>query len=70
MKVEYKGFEIKVWREQALGGWDNLYFYICRISDGWFLQDAFTTGSDTVRDYIKYMKETVDDYLKNPKDYE
>jgi len=30
MKVNYKGFEINAEREKALGGWDNLYFYVMR----------------------------------------
>lgn len=67
MKVTYKGFEISAKREKALGGWLNLYFYIMRLSDGWFLCDSFTEGSDKVRDFIGYLKERVDNYLKDPK---
>ena len=70
MKVIYKGFEIEVKREQALGGWDNLYFSVFRLSDSWCFEDSFTEGSDTVKDYIGYMKKRIDDYLENPKDYE
>jgi len=70
MKVNYKGFEVYAKREKALGGGDNLYFYIMRKSDGYFLSDGFTTGDDTVKDYIGYLKESVDDFLKNPQDWE
>lgn len=66
MKINYKGFEISAHRARALGGWDNLYFYIERQSDGWFMEDSFTTGSDRVRDFIGYLKERVDNYLKDP----
>lgn len=52
MKVNYKGFEISAKREKALGGWRNLYFYVMRLSDGWFLCDSFTEGSDKVHDFI------------------
>jgi len=60
MKVNYRGFEIDVKRERALGGWDNLYFSIIRLSDGYIMEDSFTTGDDTVREYIGYMKERID----------
>lgn len=61
MKVEYKGYEIEVVRERCLGGWDMLYYRIFRISDGYCCVDNFTTGSDTVREYIGYMKERIDE---------
>jgi len=68
MKVIYRGFEIDVRRERALGGWDNLYFSIIRLSDGYILEDSFTTGEDTVRDYIGYMKERIDaEVAQNPR---
>ena len=70
LKVIYKGFEIEVKREQALGGWDNLYFSAYRLLDGWCLEESFTEGDDKVSDYIGYMKELVDSYLKNPEDQE
>ena len=66
MKVDYKGFEIEAKRERALGGWDNLYFYIMRVSDGWFMGDGFTEGEDKIEDFIGYLKERVDTYLKDP----
>lgn len=66
MKVIYKGFEIEAKRERALGGWLNLYFYIERQSDGWFMEDSFTEGLDKVRDFIGYLKERVDRYLEDP----
>ena len=71
MKVnDYKGFEIWCERQEALGGWDNIYFYIMRISDGWFLEDSFSDGSDNVRSVLKFCKDMVDSYLKHPGDFE
>lgn len=70
MKVKYKGFEISAEREKALGGWENLYYYVMREEDGWFLIDNFTTGSDTIPEMINYLREMVDDYFENPQDYE
>jgi hypothetical protein len=66
MKVVYEGFEISAKRDRALGGWNNLYFYILRLADGWFMEDSFTTGEDEEGDFIGYLKERVDSYLKDP----
>ena len=60
MKVEYKGYDIEVNREDCLGGWKNLYYSIYRKSDGFECVCDFTEGEDTVDDYIKYMKERID----------
>lgn len=70
MKINYKGFEINVTREKSLGGWDNIYYYIMRIDDDWFLEDNFSTGEDDLRDFAYGLKNIVDDYLENPSDYE
>ncbi len=66
MKTIYKGHKIDCHREKALGGWDNLYYSIFRLSDMYEVTSGFTTGSDKVKDYIKYMKEFVDEYMDNP----
>lgn len=60
MKTSYRGYEINVSRERAMGGWDNLYYSIYRESDQREMVSNFTTGSDTVRDYVRYMKERID----------
>lgn len=60
MKVSYRGYEINVSRELAMGGWDNLYYSIFRESDQHECVAKFTTGSDKVRDYVRYMKERID----------
>lgn len=70
MKVIYKGFEIEVKRDQALGGWDQLYYTVTRLSDMWFMIDSFEDSGETVHNRIRQLKEYVDDYIKNPKDYE
>ncbi len=66
LKVEYKGFEISARREQSLGGWDNLYFHIMRLSDGWFMEDSFTEGDDEIEDFIGHLKKRVDAYCDDP----
>jgi hypothetical protein len=70
LKVIYKGFEIDVKRDLTIGGWENIYYSAYRISDGWCLEESFTGGYDKVSDYIGNMKELVDSYLENPKDYD
>lgn len=68
MKVNYRGFEIDAHREKCMAGYPLLYFYVMRKSDGFFVEDAFTEGSDTVRDYIGYMKDRVDGFIADPKE--
>lgn len=63
MKVSYKGYEIEVKRERCLGGWDMTYYTIYRESDGYECVCDFSEGEDSVRDWIKWMKERVDDEL-------
>lgn len=70
MKVKYKGFEIEAKREKSMGGWDNLYYTVMKIDDGWFMHDGFTTGEDKIRDFVGYLKENVDEYYENPSDFE
>ena len=70
MLKRYKGFELKAYREKCLGGWEMNYFYAMRISDGWFFIDSFSDSNDTPKDFIEDMKNTIDDYLINPQDYE
>ena len=60
MKVIYKGYEINVHREKCLAGYPLLYFTVIRESDGFFAVDSFTEGTDTVRDYVRYMRERID----------
>lgn len=66
-EVEYRGFVIKVWRENSLGGDELLYFYVMRKRDNRFMEDSYTTGNDTVADYVQLMKERVDAWLALPK---
>lgn len=70
IKTNYKGFELSLERNQALGGWENLYYYAMREEDGWFLVDEFTEGEDSLETMLSILKATVDDYILHPKDYE
>ena len=56
----YRGHAIDVRRERSLGGDVLLYFSVFREADGYECASGFTTGSDTERDYVRYMRERID----------
>lgn len=61
MKQLYRGFQIDVKREQALGGWDQIQYLVMRLKDGWFYKDGFYMGEyGTVREVVNEMKGHVD----------
>lgn len=64
MKVNYRGCEIEVFRDTD----EFLTFAV--FDDGYEVTSGFSESSDTVRDYIGYMKSLVDDYREHPEDYE
>lgn len=67
LTATYRGYKIEVEREEAMGGWENLYYRIIRVSNGHFVVDNFTTGEDTEEEYIGYMKEWIDEELALPR---
>jgi hypothetical protein len=71
MKIIYRGFEINVFRDDSLSGDDYLYYSIYSVNnDKPCLADSFTSGSDTVEEYVGYMKNRIDSYYENPQDFE
>ena len=64
LKEDYKGYEITVYRDKAMGGWDNTYFMIFRLSDGLCVEDSFTSGKDQLRTIMKHMKRRVDEFIE------
>ena len=63
MKGKYRGCDIEVER----GSPEFLTFAV--FDDGYEVTSGFSNGSDSVRDYFRYMKGVVDDYKEHPKDY-
>ena len=72
MKVEYKGFDIDVYRDKNLAGDNMIFFSAFRRNDMWELTSGSLSGNgeDTIRDWVNEMKSMVDDYLENPERYE
>jgi hypothetical protein len=66
MKVEYRGFDISVTKEKCLAGYKLTYFSVFRKSDGWELTSGFSDDNDTVRTWIKMMKDRVDGFIDDP----
>ena len=67
MKTIYKGCEIEVTREQCCGGYQMLFFSV--FDDGFEVTSGFSESNDTIRGFIKDLKELVDDYRNNPDEY-
>lgn len=53
-----------------MAGYSLLYYTAYRLSDGWMMIDSFSDCEDTVRDYMKSLKQNIDDYYENPEDWE
>jgi hypothetical protein len=70
MIVNYKGFEIDVRREECMAGYDLVYRNVFRTEDGWQFWGDYCDDGDTVRTHIKSMKFQIDEYLKDPEQYE
>jgi len=64
MISHYKGYEIEVKREECMAGYDLLYFTITRESDGYLCEGDFTDEEATVREFIGYMMERIDNEHK------
>jgi hypothetical protein len=66
MKAVHRGHDIDVHREKSMGGDMLLYYSIFRQSDGYECASGFSTGSDTVKDFMDMMKERIDAELADP----
>lgn len=64
IKISYRGFEIEVRREKALGGWGSLYYTVMHEKDGWFLEDNFYESKDKITDFAEDLKNLVDHYYE------
>jgi len=65
MKKIYKGYEIDVFKDRAMGGWNSIYYSVYRESDGLeVIADFVADSDDTVRTIMGCMIERVDEFIK------
>ena len=69
MKATYRNCEIECNREKTIEGDDILSYSIIDKKDGYEVCSGIDYGRDTVRDYIKYLKADVDNYIEYPEEY-
>ncbi len=70
MKIEYRGFDIDVYRSMCMGGWQQMYLSVFRQSDHYELICDYTEALDPVRDAVKWMKNRIDQFIVDPKEEE
>jgi hypothetical protein len=70
MKVNYKGFEINVTKEPCMAGYDLIYRSIFRVEDGYEFWSDFSEDESPIKEHVSWMKGEVDEYLKDPEQYE
>ena len=70
MKVNYRSHEIEVVREMCLAGYPLLYYSIYRDNDGYGVADGVYEGSETVREFVGYMRERLDAEIEEGSTYE
>jgi len=60
MKVDYKGYEIEVFRDNNMISETALFSSIVRKSDGYLLFEDVSYSGGTVREEIQTMKNIID----------
>lgn len=67
----YRGCEIHAYRDNSMSG-DEMLFYsvFAKEGKGLELSSGFYTGNESPKEYLEYLKNTVDDYILNPQDYD
>lgn len=73
MRITYRDYEIDCHREPSMGGDSYLYFSVYAVVDSESLkpclEDSFTSGSESVREYMVFLKKLVDDFYSQPEAY-
>lgn len=65
IKTEYKGFEL----EPSMTGNISLFYSAFHKNDQWCLDDGCSEQT-SMRSFITDLKLSVDEYIKNPEDFE
>ena len=61
LQITYKKHHIKVYRTESIGGWDNVYYYIMRVRDGYMPVDSFSSGEENLSTEVEALKKIVDE---------
>ena len=69
MKVKYKGFDIEAKREKCLGGWDVVSYSVFS-SEGYEVTSGVSDAEDPISIFIRDLKSLVDEYIKDPEQFE
>jgi hypothetical protein len=69
MKTDYKGFTLEVSREPSMAGETMIFYSAFRKEDDWCLDDG-SSELTSLRSVMQELKMSVDEYLKNPEDFE
>ena len=65
LKETYRGHEIILSREECLGGWEQLYYSIYRVSDGYECECDFTSDNSELPVFMEHMKARIDAELSD-----
>ena len=64
MQKEYRGYEIRVAKEKALGGWNNAYLSVFRLSDGLEVICEISSPLDRSEFLIECMERRIDEFIE------
>ena len=65
----YRGYAIEISLEEAMGGWDNLYYSVHREADGLEMVCNFTSGREDPQWLLGSLKEDIDDMIAHPENW-
>lgn len=72
-QINYKRHHIHVYKAEAMGGWDHLYYYVMRVRDKYMPIDGFTSGEESLIETVEWLKKAIDENTigrKHWQDYE
>ena len=63
----YRNCDINITRDKPIIGDDKILFYSAFDNiDGYEVTSGFSEGEDSIREWFKILKETIDKYRLNP----
>jgi hypothetical protein len=68
--IKHRGFIIDITQERFTSVGTMTYYRIVRNSDGWVFADNSSNRKDDLNTYVKYLKEDIDEYIRDPSEWE